>query len=137
MVQHFLSAITQLPTDGANEPVTPAGSAPADLVDLAAAAVGVPEFHLLGNDGGDGESDAVSANVGPLQTSPVFTGDALQAAGHEDAPQRAVYGRVLSQHADGFLPEVDSPKLFINTDEPFSALVCGVQVRFFLSLSPS
>jgi hypothetical protein len=44
-------------------------------------------------------------------------------------PQRAVYGRVLAQHVPGCAPDVTLPKLYVNSNAPFSALVCGVQVR--------
>jgi hypothetical protein len=64
-----------------------------------------------------------------VRTAPVFTRDALSIVGEIGLPQRAMYGRVISQHAPGFPTELSDPKVYINTNAPFSALICGVQVR--------
>lgn len=63
-----------------------------------------------------------------LLTTPVFTGDALLHAGDDAFSQYALYGEVLSQEAEGFPKKLQSPQLFINSNAPFSAIVCGVQV---------
>jgi hypothetical protein len=62
-------------------------------------------------------------------TAPVLTGDALDILGMAMFPQRALYGRVVSQHGGGMSARAENSRLFINTNAPFSALVCGVQVR--------
>ena len=82
-----------------------------------------PEFALLG-----GVTPEDEATEHAFRTSPVFTGDALGALGYDVLPQRAVYGSVLAQNADGFPSAPSSPILYINTNTPFSGLVCGLQV---------
>ncbi|PLW21300.1 hypothetical protein PCANC_05035 [Puccinia coronata f. sp. avenae] len=42
-------------------------------------------------------------------------------------PQRAVIGSIVSQHAHGFPKTTSNPKLYLNVNTPFSALICGVQ----------
>ncbi|KAI0314555.1 hypothetical protein OF83DRAFT_1136202 [Amylostereum chailletii] len=84
-----------------------------------------PELALLGDD--PSLDTTASYNTHAFRTSPVFTGDALHELGDNIMPQRAVYGRVLAQHAAGFPEKPTSPQLYINTNAPFSALVCGVQ----------
>jgi hypothetical protein len=64
-----------------------------------------------------------------IRTAPIFTRDALDVVGEGVLPQRALYARVLGQHSPGFPTNLMDPKLYINTNAPFSALVCGVQVR--------
>jgi hypothetical protein len=64
-----------------------------------------------------------------VRTAPIFTRDALDVVGEIGLPQRAVYGSVISQHAPGFPTRLSDPKVYINTNAPFSALICGVQVR--------
>lgn len=86
-----------------------------------------PELELLG-----GTSNGDSASNKPnhaLRTAPVFTGDALHLLGTGVMPQRALYGRVIAQKGANFEANPNSQKMYINTNAPFSALVCGVQVR--------
>ncbi|THG98001.1 hypothetical protein EW026_g4117 [Hermanssonia centrifuga] len=83
-----------------------------------------PELDLLGN---DFEGDDEGGTQHALRTAPVFTGDAFDLLGPGIMPQRALYGRVISQHAPHFPTKPLSPKIYINTNAPFSALVCGVQ----------
>ena len=86
-----------------------------------------PEYALLG-----GETPTVEATGSTFRTwtAPVFTGDALEALGSDILPQRAIYGRVLDQKVNGFPRIPSSPILYINTNAPFSGLVCGLQVSF-------
>ncbi|VDB85071.1 unnamed protein product [Peniophora sp. CBMAI 1063] len=83
-----------------------------------------PELELLSD---DGLHAADTVGLHALRTAPIVTGDALQDIGLETLPQRAVYGELLEQHADGFPLHAQVPQLYINTNAPFSALVCGVQ----------
>ena len=83
-----------------------------------------PEYALLGGD--IPEDEAVDH---AFSTAPIFTGDALDALASDVLPQRAVYGSVLGQRVDGFPHTPSSPILYINTNTPFSGLVCGLQVR--------
>jgi hypothetical protein len=85
------------------------------------------EDDLLGLEEATGD-DGFAADHS-VRTAPIFTRDALDLVGEAVLPQRALYGRVLGQHAPGFPTHLHDPKLYINTNAPFSALVCGVQVR--------
>ena len=89
-----------------------------------------PELDLLSEEPAPGEHTA-SASSHALRTAPIFTGDVLDELSHRIFPQRALYGRVIAQHTSSSSQsdEIVSPKLYINTNTPFSALVCGVQVR--------
>ncbi|POW04225.1 hypothetical protein PSTT_10523, partial [Puccinia striiformis] len=42
-------------------------------------------------------------------------------------PQRAVVGSIFGQHAPGFPKTTLDPRLFLNVNTPFSALICGIQ----------
>ena len=84
-----------------------------------------PELELLG---GDAPEDESTGSAHAFRTAPIFTGDALDTLGSNVLPQRALYGRVLAQTASGFPAHPYNNKLYINTNAPFSALVCGVQV---------
>ncbi|PCH41312.1 hypothetical protein WOLCODRAFT_151354 [Wolfiporia cocos MD-104 SS10] len=72
-----------------------------------------------------------SSNDHELRTAPVFTREAYVAAGGAATfPQRGLLGLVLETFdKDGKRPEEESddPRLYINSNAPFSALVCGVQ----------
>jgi hypothetical protein len=85
-----------------------------------------PELDLLGGKpaGGFGVSEVDQG----LKNAPVFTGDAFEAAGAKIFPQRALYGRIMAQQATDFPVMVKSPKVYINTNAPFSGILCGVQV---------
>lgn len=90
-----------------------------------------PEQRLLDDDQLEGEDwDA-------FETSPMFTGDAFDVLGSEVMPQKALYGRVITQHVPQFPSRTMSRKLYINTNTPFSAVVCGVQVSCRLDLRNS
>jgi hypothetical protein len=90
-----------------------------------------PEFLLLGRSPAGNENGIdPSASAHTIRTAPVLTGDAAKALSPDVMPQRAVYGRVFSQHVPGFARTSALPKLYINSNAPFSALVCGVQVLF-------
>lgn len=84
------------------------------------------ELDLLGED--PSVSEGSSANHA-RRTAPAFTGEALDIIGSSVLPQRALYGRLISQHASHLPPVPGSPKIYINSNTPFSAVVCGVQVR--------
>ena len=88
-----------------------------------------PEFDLLGNDTVVDDFGVSETDQG-LKNAPIFTGDAFEAAGALVFPQRALYGRIMAQRAPGFPTMVNLPKLYINTNAPFSGIVCGVQVGF-------
>ena len=85
-----------------------------------------PEFQLLGTDPLDNSSPTDTTHA--FRTAPIVTADALDVLGPSVFPQRALYGRIIAQRAAGFATRPDSPKVYINTNAPFSALVCGVQV---------
>jgi hypothetical protein len=66
-----------------------------------------------------------------VRTAPVFTNDVLDVVGDKVLPQRALFGGILSQEASPHSvgSRSSNKKLYINTNSPFSGIVCGVQVR--------
>jgi hypothetical protein len=90
-----------------------------------------PEHSLLG-DGSPGDGFPGDVGHHALKTAPIFTEDVLHAVGPAVFPQRAFYGRVVSQHVDGLPGKTGLPGVYVNTNAPFSALVCGVQVSTFV-----
>ena len=66
-------------------------------------------------------------------SAPAFSREVLDILGHSQLPQRVLYGDLISQHATHLLEMPhqtnSAPRLYINSNEPFSALVCGLQVR--------
>lgn len=64
-----------------------------------------------------------------LRTAPIITRDAYVAAGYrEGATQYGVLGSILSIHNKNNVPyKPVNPQLYVNTNAPFSAVVCGVQ----------
>jgi hypothetical protein len=85
-----------------------------------------PENELLGH---------ISAHRADNATShidrPLFTREALDIIGEQVLPQRALYGAVLAQRAPGLSEDVwpSVAKVYINSNAPFSGVICGVQVR--------
>lgn len=86
-----------------------------------------PELELLDPSLLDDSTSSMPDHT--LRMAPVLTGDALHLLGTGFIPQRALYGCVISQRGDGFQARPTNPKIYINTNTPFSALVCGVQVH--------
>jgi hypothetical protein len=87
------------------------------------------EADLLGPEASpDDASSQTNTHDHAVVTAPILTGDALDLLSTATFPQRALYGRVVSQHGNGVPARPENSRLFINTNAPFSALVCGVQV---------
>ncbi|KAG8902261.1 hypothetical protein FRC00_014086 [Tulasnella sp. 408] len=60
----------------------------------------------------------------PLITRDAFTfGDGLA----ESVPQYGVLGSIVSVHAQGMVEVYNDNRIYLNTNAPFSAVVCGVQ----------
>ncbi|OBZ76112.1 hypothetical protein A0H81_03802 [Grifola frondosa] len=85
------------------------------------------ELELLGHL----SLDARDSTDHELRTAPILTRDAyLAAGGHRSFPQRGVLGSILAVYDKsgsntGNVP--DGSRIYVNTNAPFSALVCGVQ----------
>lgn len=107
-----------------------------------------PEAELLPrrSDSAGLGADQALAGDHSVRTAPVFTSEALAVLGEGVMPQRAVYGSVLSAHGGGgtgggagagglndeeTMKGKEGSRLYMNTNAPFSAVVCGLQVRFF------
>ncbi|KZV75964.1 hypothetical protein PENSPDRAFT_680684 [Peniophora sp. CONT] len=84
-----------------------------------------PPNALLVDDAEDTDMD--SAALHGLKTAPIITSDALDSLPSGVVPQVAVYGRLISQHAQNLPAKPGSERLYINTNAPLSALICGVQ----------
>lgn len=87
-----------------------------------------PEMKLFGVEGSFAPHR--NATEYSFRTTPVLSGDAAEILREDRMPQRAVFGRILSQRIDGEDQPVAIPKLYINTNAPFCAVVCGLQARF-------
>jgi hypothetical protein len=87
------------------------------------------EDELLGLDTLKSEKGCGSDHS--VRTAPVFTNDVLDIVGDKVLPQRALFGSILSQEASPLSAgsRSSNKKLYINTNSPFSGIVCGVQVR--------
>ncbi|KAF8518615.1 hypothetical protein JB92DRAFT_3112943 [Gautieria morchelliformis] len=83
-----------------------------------------PELALLGGDSNGDEFDTNGEANHAHITAPMVTGDVCDAMGSTIFPQRAVYGSILDASTG---VQVKSRKLYINTNSPFSGIVCGVQ----------
>ncbi|KAI6110773.1 hypothetical protein EDD16DRAFT_1609606 [Pisolithus croceorrhizus] len=63
-----------------------------------------------------------------IRTAPLITREAFVAAGFKDrAVQYGVLGETLSIHSKSGVHVPIDPRLYINTNAPLSAIVCGVQ----------
>lgn len=63
-----------------------------------------------------------------ISTAPLMTKDAYQTAEYDDqAIQYGVMGRIVSTHFKNAVDLPKDPRLYLNTNAPFSAIVCGVQ----------
>ncbi|KAH7887887.1 hypothetical protein F5I97DRAFT_1935940 [Phlebopus sp. FC_14] len=63
-----------------------------------------------------------------LRTAPIITRDAFVAAGYQEhTTQYGVLGRALSIFNKSVPYSPVDPRLYINTNAPFSAVICGVQ----------
>ncbi|KAG8991919.1 hypothetical protein FRB93_002539 [Tulasnella sp. JGI-2019a] len=59
-------------------------------------------------------------------TAPLMTRDAYQLVA-TGIPQYGVIGSIISVHAHNAVEHHSDPRLYLNTNTPFSAIVCGVQ----------
>lgn len=93
-----------------------------------------PELSLLHSEDSSPSSSSfdLQASDHSLRTAPILSGDAAALLGPDIVPQRAVYGRILSQVIDsqGDEQRPVEPQVYINSNAPFSAVVCGLQVCF-------
>lgn len=63
-----------------------------------------------------------------IRTAPVITRDAYVAAGYrEETSQYGVLGRTMSIFNGSMSYAPVDPRLYVNTNAPFSAVICGVQ----------
>jgi len=63
-----------------------------------------------------------------ISTAPLITRDAFELAHHAKShTQYGVMGRMISTHFKSTVHVPVDPRLYLNTNAPFSALVCGVQ----------
>ncbi|KAH7930372.1 hypothetical protein BV22DRAFT_1125091 [Leucogyrophana mollusca] len=106
------------------EEVTPSSDIPPpyDIIDVKAAQVELKYLH-------DTESENFDlSREHELQTAPILTREAYVAAEYEDhTTQYGVIGSALSIHSRANIYIPADPRLYINTNAPFSAVVCGVQ----------
>ncbi|KAI0751494.1 hypothetical protein C8Q80DRAFT_1157639 [Daedaleopsis nitida] len=76
----------------------------------------------------DARVDNAELEEHELKTAPMFTREAFLSAGvNEENSQYGVLGRIISIHDQSGVRVPEEPRLYVNTNAPFSALVCGVQ----------
>lgn len=95
-----------------------------------------PEAELLSRHADSAGGRDLSSNHS-TRTAPIFTSEALDILGQTVIPQRAVYGSVISSHCQSHsVPtSFERPsKLYVNTNAPFSAVVCGLQVDMHFTM---
>ncbi|KAI0068910.1 hypothetical protein BV25DRAFT_1817835 [Artomyces pyxidatus] len=82
-------------------------------------------------DDGFAESDAATSRIHELRTTPLFTREGYSNTSlRQEIHQYGVLGRITSpsfQTTAGFVATDDPDRLYINTNAPLSAVVCGVQ----------
>ncbi|KIY52355.1 hypothetical protein FISHEDRAFT_63890 [Fistulina hepatica ATCC 64428] len=80
------------------------------------------------SEGEDEDDDGVGVITHDLDTAPLFTRDAYLHSDFKGRPtQYGVLGQLLTVNNKGSSHKPDDNRLYINTNSPFSALVCGVQ----------
>ncbi|KAF4619953.1 hypothetical protein D9613_005364 [Agrocybe pediades] len=89
------------------------------------------EWQLL-EDSGDSEVEPIDQDVAisrhDLATAPLITREAYaETARSGRASQYGVLGKVLSIQSKDRSEKIDDQRLYLNTNAPFSAIVCGVQ----------
>ncbi|TRM67969.1 hypothetical protein BD626DRAFT_480382 [Schizophyllum amplum] len=83
---------------------------------------------LVGQRDHHDQEPSVSQADHDLDTAPLILRDAYDAGRFElRSTQYGVLGRVLSVHDRGNISASDDPRIYVNTNAPFSAIVCGVQ----------
>lgn len=83
------------------------------------------EFSLLDQ---DCITPQASMETHDLSTAPLITKEAYDIGGYaRAASQYGVMGRVISTHSKFSFDMPADPRLYLNTNAPFSAIVCGVQ----------
>ncbi|KAH0587287.1 hypothetical protein H2248_006090 [Termitomyces sp. 'cryptogamus'] len=83
------------------------------------------EFLLLD---GDSAFYPTAMEAHDLSTAPLITREAYDYGGYsKSSSQYGVLGRVVSTHQKSLCEKPDDPRIYLNTNAPFSALVCGVQ----------
>ncbi|KAG1732028.1 uncharacterized protein EDB91DRAFT_1251964 [Suillus paluster] len=97
-------------------------SVPYDLDTVKAAKVELKHLQSSTVDASDLSKDH------ELKTAPLITREAYVTAGYKkNSTQYGVMGEVLSIHSKSSAYVPVDPRLYINTNAPFSAVVCGVQ----------
>jgi len=82
------------------------------------------EFQLLD----DGPIGAAESSEHELKTAPLFTRDAKVPAGFfKSASQFGVLGTLKAIRDQEKFEKPTDPRIYVNTNAPFSAIVCGVQ----------
>ncbi|KAF9534163.1 hypothetical protein CPB83DRAFT_843792 [Crepidotus variabilis] len=89
------------------------------------------EWQLLEESDGSGNEDENPEDLiskHDLVTAPIMTREAyLRVKSDRRAAQYGVLGRVLGVHHKAHVESLDDQRLYLNTNSPFSAIVCGVQ----------
>ncbi|KAJ4467537.1 hypothetical protein J3R30DRAFT_1939294 [Lentinula aciculospora] len=82
------------------------------------------EWELLGT-AAEGLQNASTMEEHELKDAPIFTRDAIRCG--SSTPQYGVLGRALACHSKKDAYTFQDSRVYLNTNAPMSALVCGVQ----------
>ncbi|PPQ99049.1 hypothetical protein CVT24_003609 [Panaeolus cyanescens] len=88
------------------------------------------EWQLLDDNTSDdsGDEDREPMSQHDVATAPLFTREAFQLTkGGRRVAQYGVLGKAISAHHQDVVETFEDPRLYINTNAPFSAIICGVQ----------
>lgn len=101
---------------------TPETEVTSPLYDLSDVKADIEELQHLKKD------NASESTEHEMRTAPLITREAFVAAGFKDrVVQYGVLGETLSIHSKSAVHVPIDPRLYINTNAPLSAVVCGVQ----------
>ncbi|KAL7415760.1 hypothetical protein BDY24DRAFT_382124 [Mrakia frigida] len=108
-------------------------TSPAQLISFGSSPKPLSQRRLLGMMDLLGDDEDVEGTCGRHETitAPIFSHDALETYSEEvqqrDFPQYGLFGRLLETHSRVHAKKPESPFLYLNSNTPLSAVICGVQ----------
>ncbi|KAI0265149.1 hypothetical protein BC834DRAFT_196378 [Gloeopeniophorella convolvens] len=113
----------QIPDTDSSEASESESESESDIIDVSDLEAELLDSEPHGIDDGDAEGH-------DLKTAPLFTREAYLTGGLiKHIGQYGVFGQVVNPRSSpsGDAPDPDKTRIYVNTNAPFSAVVCGVQ----------
>ncbi|EEB93938.1 hypothetical protein MPER_07338, partial [Moniliophthora perniciosa FA553] len=85
------------------------------------------EWALLHEDTSDVAGTTAITEIHDIKDAPLITQEAYEGLCQTHATQYGVFGKVIACRAKKITTVFRDPRLYLNTNAPFSAVVCGVQ----------